>query len=245
MTRKNTGTETVKAKVNEIEEKLGRGEITVAEALDLINKLKDEYVQNIRKERPKVKDPEQSWHAFIGREFQKLVFNAFKGYVKQLQEKHPELRNVRVLSESEVKRKARVRRKLAVKYGNRLLLPDADIVIVTCNHNREPEKVLAIISCKTSLRERIAQACYWKLKLSQSESTKHIKVYLATRDNDGDFNIRKNGKSSRNRIIAEHELDGIYIIKDDFKDEWESNKVKKYGKIPEDLIKLVREVNAE
>ena len=48
---------------------------------------------------------------------------------------------------------------------------------------------------------------------------------------------------SRNRIIAEYELDGIYIMRDDFKDEWESNKVKKYEKLLDDLINLIKDGN--
>ena len=50
-------------------------------------------------------------------------------------------------------------RKLAVRYGDYLLLPDTDIVLVNYDFaNPWNSKILAIISCKTSLRERIAQA---------------------------------------------------------------------------------------
>lgn len=237
-------------KFEEIEEKLGRGEITLAEALEQMKALKKEYIENIRTDRPHVKNPEQSWHSFIGNKFQSLVLNTLKGYVQQLKRNYPELRNYSefknlcVLSESEVKREDYLVKKLAVKYGEYPLLPDTDIVIAICDP--ENPKILAIVSCKTSLRERIAQACYWKLKLSQSNATKHIRVYLATTDNDDDFSIGRRRREdyqgkSRNRIIAEHELDGIYIMRDDFRDEWESDKVKKYEKLLDDLVKLVKE----
>lgn len=98
--------------------------------------------------------------------------------------------------------------------------------------------VVAIISCKTSLRERIAQACYWKLKLVSSDTTKHIRVFLATSDNDDDFSLNEKGEKSRDRIIAEYELDGIYILRGDFKHEWESSKVKHYEQIFNDLVKI-------
>ncbi|MCW3132325.1 MAG: hypothetical protein N2V73_06385 [Candidatus Methanospirare jalkutatii] len=56
-------------------------------------------------------------------------------------------------------------------------------------------------------------------------------MYLVTTDNDRDFFLNRrrwekyNGKS-RNRIISEYELDGIYI--EDFCEEMKSEKVKRY-----------------
>jgi len=137
-------------------------------------------------------------------------------------------------------------RKLAVKYGEYLLLPDTDMVIVSYVL-KEPwqSEILAIISCKTSLRERIAQACYWKLKLLSSDVTRNVRVFLATADNDMDFTINSNRRESfngksRDRIIAEHELDGVYILREDFKEEWESAKVKRYERIFNDLNLIFR-----
>ena len=102
---------------------------------------------------------------------------------------------------------------------------------------------MAIVSCKTSLRERIAQACYWKLKLLSNDTTKNVKVFLTTTDNDNDFVLQENreksfGGRSRNRIIAEYELDGVYILRDDFNKAWESQKVKRYERIFEDLQRI-------
>ncbi len=235
-------------KFEEIEKKLGRGEITLAEALKQMKALKDEYIKKITADKPYIINPEQSWHSFIGNRFQKLVFNTLKGYAHQLKREYPEFQNLCVLSENEVKRNDYLFRKLAVRYGEYLLLPDTDIVIALCDsENPWNSEILAIVSCKTSLRERIAQACYWKLKLLQSDATKHIRVLLATMDNDDDFSIGRRRKKesydgkSRNRIIAEYELDGIYIMRDDFRDEWESDKVKKYEKLLDDLVKLIRE----
>ncbi|NWG08877.1 MAG: hypothetical protein HXX80_00945 [Nitrososphaerales archaeon] len=166
----------------------------------------------------------------------------------RLKAKDPNFRGFDILTEAEIKNDEIIMRKLAIKYGKYLLLPDTDIAIV--NHAfEEPWKseILAIISCKTSLRERIAQACYWKLKLVSSDVTRSIRVFLATTDNDEDFIIMNNARresfngKSRNRIIAEHELDGIYILREDFREEWESTKVKRYGRIFNDLSKIYRE----
>jgi type II restriction enzyme len=196
-----------------------------------------------------VKDPEQSWHSFIGKKFEKIIFNAIKGYVETLkreyQGRYPELVGLSVLSDSDITSKNKYRpifKKLAVKYGDHYVLPDTDIVIA--NYSPENPKVLAVVSCKTSLRERIAQSCYWKLKLLSSRETEHVKIYLVIMDNDRDFDLnykrrRHYDGKSRNRLIAEYELDGVYIVREDFKEEWESEKVKRYDKLFPDIERLI------
>jgi type II restriction enzyme len=173
-----------------------------------------------------------------------VVYSILKGYFNRLKSQNPEFESLDVFTESEVKSNDVITRKLAINYGEYLLLPDTDMAIVDYDFKQPWESnVLAIVSCKTSLRERIAQACYWKLKLLSSESTKNTHVFLATTDNDEDFFIRNKtnfaGKS-RNRIIAEYELDGVYILREDFKPEWESSKIKRYEHIFEDLVKIFK-----
>jgi type II restriction enzyme len=222
-----------KETVDSLISKIEKGEIDPKEAWNKIKDLKELYVKQYS---------EQSWHVYIGNKFQQVVCSILKGYFRRLASQNPEFRSLSIFTETEVKRNEIITRKLAVKYGEYLLLPDTDMAIV--DHNfADPWKseVLAIVSCKTSLRERIAQACYWKLKLLSSDITKNTHVFLATTDNDEDFFIRDKtnyaGKS-RNRIIAEYELDGVYILRDDFKPEWESSKVKRYDRMFEDLVRI-------
>jgi type II restriction enzyme len=231
-------------KIDDLILRIKKSEVAPEKAWDEIRKLKEEYVQRLRVFDPSVKDAEQSWHIYIGNKFQKVVYSIIKGYVTRLKAQDQSFRGLEVLTESEVKRKEVVMRKLAVKYGEYLLLPDTDMVIVNYV-SEEPwqSEILAIISCKTSLRERIAQACYWKLKLLSSNITKNIRVFLATADNDMDFTISSNRRESfngksRDRIIAEHELDGVYILREDFREEWESAKVKRYERIFDDLNRI-------
>jgi type II restriction enzyme len=206
---------------------------------DQIVAYKDLYVKE---------NSEQSWHVFIGNVFQKLVYSILKGYFTRLKSEKKEFQDLTVFSESEVKSNQYVTRKLAIKYGECLLLPDTDMAIVDFNFS-DPWKseVLAIISCKTSLRERIAQACYWKLKLLSCNITKNVSVFLATTDNDEDFSVSEikgqYGGKSRNRIVAEYELDGIYILRADFKQEWESNKVKRYEQMFNDLVDIFKQIH--
>lgn len=184
-----------------------------------------------------------SWNSYIGNRFQEIIHAIIKSYLSGLKQKDSELQGFEILTASEVKSYQVIMRKLVVQYGDFFLLPDVDSVIVWFDKENEwQSKIIAIASCKTSLRERIAQACYWKLKLVSSDIQKHIKVFLATADHDDDFSIGNSGErfdgKSRDRVIAEYELDGIYILRENFVQEWESEKVKKFERIFSDLIKL-------
>jgi type II restriction enzyme len=225
-----------KQRAEELISEIEKGKMQPKEAWNKIKELKEDYVRQYS---------EQSWHVYIGNKFQNIIYSILKGYFNRLKSQNPEFKNFNVLTQSEIEGNEIIQRKLAVKYGKYLLLPDTDIAIVDYNFT-EPwkSKILAIISCKTSLRERIAQACYWKLKLLSSDVTKNVRVFLATTDNDEDFFLR-NGKrgydgKQRNRVIAEYELDGVYILREDFKKEWESDKVKRYERIFNDLIEIFK-----
>jgi len=213
-----------------------KGVVPAENAWDEIKTLKEEYVRQLN---------QQSWNSFIGHRFQGMIHSILKGYIKKIREENREFKGLAVLTDGEVKTNDVIMRKLAIKYGDYLLLPDVDSVVVWIDsvHLWESE-ILAIISCKTSLRERIAQACYWKLKLLSSDVQKGIRVFLATADHDDDFSLKEDvtrfdGKS-RDRIISEYELDGIYILREDFQAECESSKVKKFGQLFNDLLDLLK-----
>ncbi len=212
------------------------GSVPAEQAWGRIKELKEDYVAQLG---------QQSWNSFIGHRFQGVIHSILKSYVINLKEKSNEFNGLEIMTDGEAKRNEVIMRKLAVKYGEFLLMPDADSVITWIDHSNEWEsEILAIISCKTSLRERIAQACYWKLKFISSSVQNKIRVFLTTADNDDDFSLknnmeRYNGKS-RDRVISEYELDGIYILKENFKADWESDKVKRFERIFDDIVQLIK-----
>ena len=110
-------------------------------------------------------------------------------------------------------------------------LPDVDLVVY------EPKtlRVLAVISSKVTLRERIAQTGYWKIKLSKDKVTEHIKVYFVTPDEDCTLAVRKPAK--KGRAIVEVDTDGSYVMCPNPVEE--SNKVKMFDKFISDLKKLM------
>ncbi|MEM2089934.1 MAG: BsaWI family type II restriction enzyme, partial [Candidatus Pacearchaeota archaeon] len=59
----------------------------------------------------------------------------------------------------------KVKRNLLIDYGEfGMHLPDVDIVVF----NPKNCRVICVISSKVTLRERIAQTGYWKVKLAQN-----------------------------------------------------------------------------
>jgi type II restriction enzyme len=180
-------------------------------------------------------DHEQSWRAFKGKNLERLVQYIITDEVEKL--------GLQVVNGNKLERSknlpkelSQVKRNLAIDYGKfGLHLPDVDIVI----YNPQNYKVLAAISSKVTLRERIAQTGYWKLKLSQDEATKHIKVYFITPDEDGTLTQKMPVK--KGRAIVEVDLDGSYILTEESIEE--SNKVKLFEHFIEDFKRLLKNEN--
>lgn len=177
-------------------------------------------------------DHEQSWRAFKGKNLEKLIQFIITEEVEDL--------GLKVINGNKLERSSKlsyelsqIKRNLAVDYGEfGLHLPDVDIVI----YNPKTYKILVVISSKVTLRERIAQTGYWKLKLLEDEATKHIKVYFITPDEDNTLRYKKPAK--KGRAILEIDLDGSYILtKEDIE---ESDKVKLFEHFIEDLGDLLK-----
>lgn len=179
------------------------------------------------------KDHEQSWRAFKGKNLEKLIMHIIKDEVRSLGLNIVEGNKLeRTNSGNLSKELSIVKRNLLVDYGEfGSHLPDVDMIIF----DPKSFKVIAVISSKVTLRERIAQTGYWKLKLLQDEATKHIRVFFITPDEDGTLTIRKPTK--KGRAIVEVDIDGSYVMSETTVEE--SNKVKMFDKFIEDLRGLL------
>ena len=102
-------------------------------------------------------------------------------------------------------------------------------------YNPKDFQVIAVISSKVTLRERIAQTGYWKLKLLESETTEHIKVYFITPDEDG--TLTETYLPKKGRAIVEIDLDGTYVLTEANLDE--SDKVKLFEHFIKDFKQLI------
>lgn len=196
-------------------------------------KYKQEYLSSSKASKlraeGKTPDAEQSWKAFKGKNFEKIIWHIIGDELDSA--------DLRITLGASLKKKklsaelSKVYRNLLIRYGEWALLPDVDLVI----YEPKTYDVIGVISCKITLRERIAQTAYWKLKLANDPLTMHVKGYFVTADEDGDL-VKGMTNPTRNRIIVEHELDGTYALRHIS----ESAKVKAFPKLIDDLQSLVR-----
>jgi type II restriction enzyme len=178
-------------------------------------------------------DHEQSWRAFKGKNLEKLIEHIIIDEVRAL---GLEVVNGNTLertnAENLSKALSKVKRNLLIDYrGFGYYLPDVDLII----YKPETSEIVAVLSSKVTLRERIAQTGYWKIKLASDEATRHIKVYFVTPDEDGTLRVRKPAK--KGRAIVEIDTDGSYVLSET--DIEESDKVKMFDKFIDDLKRLL------
>lgn len=201
---------------------------------ELLNEAKELHKKDWMKNPTPNKDHEQSWRAFKGKNLEKLIIHIIKDEVENLGLKIVEGNKLeRTKSDKLSLELSSVKRNLLVDYGEfGSHLPDVDIII----YNPKTYKIIAVISSKVTLRERIAQTGYWKIKLSKDKATEHIKVFFITPDEDNTLVTRIPAK--KGRAIVEVDTDGSYVMSQTRVEE--SDKVKMFDKFLEDLQKIMK-----
>jgi len=196
--------------------------------------LASETAKKTRKE-GREPDHEQSWRAFKGKNLEKLIEYIITDEIQSLGLK---VINGNSLERTEGKNLpeelSKVKRNLLIDYGEYgCHLPDVDLII----YEPKTHKIIAVLSSKVTLRERIAQTGYWKVKLVADNITKHIKVYFITPDEDGTLTIKSPAK--KGRAIVEVDTDGCYVLSETNIEE--SDKVKMFDKFIPDLKRLMKQ----
>ena len=199
---------------------------------ELLIEAKEIHKRDWEKNPTKGGDHEQSWRAFKGKNLQKLILHIIISSVEEL--------GLKAIDGDKIERTQnlpfeldKVKRNLIINYGEYgCHLPDVDIII----YDPKSLNVICVISSKVTLRERIAQTGYWKLKLLQSEVTKHIRVYFITPDEDGALTKKK--PTLKGRAIVEVDLDGSYVLTEEELEE--SKKVKLFEHFIDDLENLLK-----
>ncbi|GAA9387138.1 BsaWI family type II restriction enzyme [Helicobacter pylori] len=195
----------------------------------LNDRMNDYIKQNKSKEEASIL-ARQGFVSAIGRVLEKIIELLLKDFCIK--------NNVKMTNDKVLRAKCingeldRVKRALLVHFGEYSVLPDGDIVFYQTN--KDSVKILAILSVKNSFRERFTETPYWKLKLLQSPITSHIKVFMITPDNDDAISFKDRSKKAR--IVMEHELDGLYLVKSHFD---QSSKIKGIENLLEDLKRLL------
>jgi type II restriction enzyme len=204
---------------------------------ELFEEAKQRHYEDWLKHPTTMNDHEQSWRAWKGKNLEKLVLYMLR--------KEIELIGLKIVNGGKLERTSgknlplelsSVKRNLLVDFGEfGSHLPDVDIIV----YDSKSFRVLAVISSKVTLRERIAQTGYWKIKLSQDEVTKHIKVFFVTPDEDNTLSVRAPAK--KGRAIVEVDTDGSYVMSQNLVEE--SDKVKMFDKFIDDLKMLKNQQN--
>lgn len=221
--------------VNLYEEmKKTHGNSTYRHISELLEKAKVIHKNDWAKNPTPNKDHEQSWRAFKGKNLEKLIMYTIKDEIESLRLKIVEGNTLEKTKSTNLSKElSSVKRSILVDYGEfGSHLPDVDLII----YEPSTYKIVAVISSKVSMRERIAQTGYWKIKLSGDEVTKHIKVFFVTPDEDGTLTTKRPAK--KGRAIVEVDTDGSYIMTEATVEE--SNKVKMFDKFIEDLRILIK-----
>ena len=200
---------------------------------ELFTEAKELHRRDFLKSPTPMGDHGQSWRPFKGKNLEKLIAHIIKDRVEAIGLKSIDGNKLeKTKSENLSKELSTVKRNVLVDYGEfGAHFPDLDIVIY------EPKtcKVVAGISSKVTLRERIAQTGYWKIKLSKDEATKHIKMLFITLDEDGD--LTRSAPAKKGRAIVEVDTDGSYVMSKAQLEE--SSRVKMFDKFIDDLKTIV------
>lgn len=200
---------------------------------ELLGEAKEIHKQDWLKKPTPNRDHEQSWRAFKGKNLEKLVVHIIKDEVESLGLKIVDGNKLEKTNSNNLPLElSSVKHNLLVDYGEfGSHLPDVDIVI----YDPKTYKIVAVISSKVTLRERVAQTGYWKIKLSRDKVTEHIKVFFITPDEDGTLTTRIPAK--KGRAIVEEDTDGSYVMSERAVEE--SAKVKMFDKFMDDLRKIL------
>lgn len=181
-------------------------------------------------------DHEQSWKGFKGNALERLIDHILKEQILALGLKIVRGKKFeRTYPENLTTELQNVKRNLSIDFGKfGFHVPDVDLVVF----NPTTFQVIAVLSSKSTLRERIAQSGYWNIKIKNYNLTKHIKVFFVSPDEDGDFADGKGMGVGKSRAIVEVDLDGAYVMTEQFVKE--SKKVKTFDKFIDDLKKLLK-----
>src|SRR3989338_8006222 len=202
----------------------------------ILSEAKEIHRKNFLKNPTPKGDYEQSWKGVKGSALETLIDHVLKEEVnglglkivagKKFEKTKPENLSVELQT---------VKKNLSIDFGEfGFHIPDVDLVI----YNPKTFRVVAVLSSKSTLRERIAQSGYWNIKIKNYNLTRHIKVFFVSPDKDNDFSNDKGTGVGKSRAIVETDLDGAYVMTE--QSIKESEKVKTFDKFMDDLKKLLK-----
>jgi len=142
----------------------------------------------------KPKSASGAWRPCKGELYEYVILN----FIKNIIEKDKELK----------KRLEAVPGEQILSYKNQIAIknwsevyPDVDILLV----DKSKGLVKSIISCKTSLRERLTETAFWKRELEKEGKSQDIKFVFITTNKDKELQL------DTNRYIIQHIIDYTFV----------------------------------
>lgn len=216
------------------EHRISHGKNTYKRISAILGEAKKMHYADFLKNPTPKGDHEQSWKGFKGNALEKLIDHILKEEIA--------LMGLKIVSGKKFERTLpknlsmelqSVKKDLSIDFGQYgFHIPDVDLVV----YDPKNFRVIAVLSSKSSLRERIAQTGYWNIKIKNYSLTRHIKVFFVSPDEDGEFSDAN--VTSKSRAVTESDLDGAYIMTE--RKVRESSKVKMFDKFIDDLKKLLK-----
>jgi len=166
-------------------------------ALENFDEITESKLRLILKEFYSVqKSRDQAWKSCRGLLYEKAVFET----LKQIINKNDELKNkFEVITGDQGIKEKNLKDQIVIRNWNEIW-PDADILFI----NKEDSQIRAIISCKTSLRERLTETAFWKKEIEERHGSKIFVIFI-TSDKDEEL------KNETNRYIILHVIDYTFI----------------------------------
>jgi len=133
---------------------------------------------------------DQAWKSCKGKLYEYVVYEYIKEILKKKNISYISVKMEEELGESE---------KESVQIHNwDTIMPDTDLVL------EKDSRILAILSCKTSLRERLTETAFWSYMLRTS-SGKRVEIVFVTTNKDNEL------QHNNNRYILQHIVDATLI----------------------------------
>jgi len=166
-------------------------------ALENFDEITENKLKLILKEfYPVQKSRDQAWKSCRGLLYERVVFKT----LKQIINKDDELKKkFEVITGEEGVKEEFLKEQIVIRNWNEIW-PDADILLI----NKKDSRIKAIISCKTSLRERLTETAFWKREIEERHGSKIFVIFI-TSDKDEEL------KNETNRYIILHVIDYTFI----------------------------------
>jgi len=116
-------------------------------------------------------------------------------------------------------------------------------IIVALTHNNTIQQ-FCIISCKTSLRERVYQSIFWSMHSRMEGVGKHVFVTIDKGDSKGKSEIgnrKENNDSKKSRDVLESTMDRVYVLRNST-DVNRSQVVKDFSFLKRDLMNWAKDI---